>query len=85
MDTECEEKALLGFPIGEKRSYCPWLVIVSVYYATPFVYVRNSGLVRALGRLLCPYDVHLDSRSVVGVEALWASSLDQTSPLCSNA
>eukprot|EP00959_Pyramimonas_sp_CCMP1952_P082327 1720193-Pyramimonas_sp.AAC.1 len=24
--------------------------------------------------------VHLDSRSVVGVETLWASSLDQTSP-----
>eukprot|EP00976_Prorocentrum_cordatum_P030531 621635-Prorocentrum_minimum.AAC.1 len=42
--TECEEKTLLGFPIGEKRSYFPWLVIASVYYATPFVYVRNSGL-----------------------------------------
>eukprot|EP00976_Prorocentrum_cordatum_P081819 1184563-Prorocentrum_minimum.AAC.2 len=25
MDTECEEKTLLGFPIGEKRSYCPWV------------------------------------------------------------
>eukprot|EP00976_Prorocentrum_cordatum_P011157 224390-Prorocentrum_minimum.AAC.1 len=24
--------------------YCAWLVIASVYYATPFVYVSNSGL-----------------------------------------
>eukprot|EP00959_Pyramimonas_sp_CCMP1952_P121587 2542351-Pyramimonas_sp.AAC.1 len=56
MDTECEEKTLLGFPIGEKPSYCPWLVIASAYYATPLVYV-------------------------IGVEALYASSLDQTTPL----
>eukprot|EP00959_Pyramimonas_sp_CCMP1952_P432877 9064937-Pyramimonas_sp.AAC.3 len=26
--------------------------------------------------------VHFDSRSVVGVEALWASSLDQATPQC---
>eukprot|EP00959_Pyramimonas_sp_CCMP1952_P266452 5570460-Pyramimonas_sp.AAC.1 len=24
--------------------YCPRLVIASVYYATPFVYISNSGL-----------------------------------------
>eukprot|EP00959_Pyramimonas_sp_CCMP1952_P374636 7846222-Pyramimonas_sp.AAC.1 len=57
MDTECEEKTLLGFPVGEKLGYCPWLVIASVYYATPSVYVRNSGL-EPLGRLLCLHPMY---------------------------
>eukprot|EP00959_Pyramimonas_sp_CCMP1952_P169436 3539585-Pyramimonas_sp.AAC.2 len=38
----CERDALeVRYTI---QPYCPWLVSASVYYATPFVYVRNSGL-----------------------------------------
>eukprot|EP00976_Prorocentrum_cordatum_P052246 1054410-Prorocentrum_minimum.AAC.2 len=34
----------IGISIWERPGFCPWLVIASVYHATPFVYVWNSEL-----------------------------------------
>eukprot|EP00959_Pyramimonas_sp_CCMP1952_P162885 3405288-Pyramimonas_sp.AAC.1 len=40
-----EEKNAPGISNRRKTySYCPWLVVASAYYATPFVYVSNLGL-----------------------------------------